>query len=339
MAGKTDTWPVGAGAPSPAQRARHYKERATSDNTRDAYRSDIRHFEEEWGGLLPCSRQKVVEYLASYAGKLSVATLSRRVAALAAWHRAAGFADPTRNESVRKVMTGIRKEHNAPQRQARALTLDELSQLAGYLHNRIDSAATTGLVTGRLEQQWLMAHRDLAILLIGFWRGFRADTICKLKLEHIKESTMAIGGNRVKALQIFLPASKGDRKALGETYKLPARPELCPVLAYENWVSAADIGNQKGWVFRKFDKEGNLTANKLLPGSLNHWMKRLCKAAGISQADEFSSHSMRRGVATLLADKGGDVPLLKEYIGWRSDASAIRYVSDSRCKGDELLLQ
>ena len=324
--------------PSSAEKARSYIKKATSDNTRAAYQSDIKHFEEDWGGLLPSSRQQIIEYLAHYADKLSVATLNRRTAALAAWHRSAGFVDPTDNEIVRKVMTGIRKEHNAPPNQARPLTLDELRVLVEYLQGKIDDASSAGLVTARQEKQWLIAHRDLAMLLVGFWRGFRADTICKLKLEHIKRTTMVVGGKRVKALQIFLPASKGDRKAVGETFKLPERSELCAVIAYENWVTAAGIDNQQGWLFRKFDPKGNLTGQKILPGSLNHWMKRLCKAAGLQEPEEFSSHSMRRGVATLFAEKGGDVPLLKDYIGWKSDTSAIRYISDSRNKGDELLL-
>ena len=325
---------------SPAQKAQRYIKSATSQNTRDAYRSDIRHFEEDWGGFLPSSRQKVVEYLAHYADKLSVATLNRRIAALAAWHRSGGFTDPTDNETVRKVMTGIRKEHNAPPNQARPLTLDELRVLVQHIQGKIDGAVATGLVTAKQEKQWLVAHRDLAILLIGFWRGFRADTICKLKLEHIKKTTMVVAGKRVQALQIFLPASKGDRKAVGETFKLPIRDELCAVVAYDNWLNAAEIANQKGWVFRKFDKSGNLTAQKIKPASLNNWIKRLCTAAGLSSPEEFSSHSMRRGIAILLADRSqGDVALLKDYIGWKSDASAIRYVSDARNRGDELLLK
>ena len=329
--------PLNKDASSLAAEARKYISDATSENTRLAYQSDIRHFEREWGGMLPCSAQKIVEYLTCYAKVHKVATLARRLAALSEWHTTACYVDPTKDKAVRKAMKGIRRNHNAPQDQARPLQISELKLIVSYLQKQIDDASEAGLVTARQERKWLKAHRDMAILLIGFWRGFRSATICNLKLEHMKLATMVINGQRVESVRIFLPASKGDRQAKGETFNMPSRPDLCPVIAYKNWLLAAELEKEKGWLFRKFDKSGNLTEEKVLPGSLNHWMKRLCKAAGISGSDEFSSHSMRRGLASLLAEKGADVPLLMQHVGWKSHQSAVRYVSDSRSKGDELL--
>ncbi len=64
---------------------RTYVHAATSDNTRRAYRSDLRHFI-EWGGAIPASDVMVADYLARHAGTLSVATLARRVVAKVEWH-------------------------------------------------------------------------------------------------------------------------------------------------------------------------------------------------------------------------------------------------------------
>ncbi len=43
-----------------------YLKAATSDNTRKAYRHDIRHYE-NWGGKLPATPQSVVQYLQAFA--------------------------------------------------------------------------------------------------------------------------------------------------------------------------------------------------------------------------------------------------------------------------------
>ena len=47
----------------------HAAERA---NTRRSYASAIRHFEVEWGGLLPASSEAVARYLADHAATLAI---------------------------------------------------------------------------------------------------------------------------------------------------------------------------------------------------------------------------------------------------------------------------
>ena len=47
-----------------------YIHAATSNNTRRAYQSDIRHFL-HWGGLLPTSTEMILRYLSDYAPQLN----------------------------------------------------------------------------------------------------------------------------------------------------------------------------------------------------------------------------------------------------------------------------
>lgn len=314
-------------------------EAAKSENTKRAYASDVAHFENNWGGLLPASRESIVDYLTFYSEHLSVATLTRRLVSLAMWHKSYGFPDPTDNAHVREAMKGIRKLHNRPPSQAKPLTLHDLGILVNYLEGKINKAAGTGLVTAKHEKDWIKAHRDLAMVLIGFWRGFRADSLCHLKLEHIKPTMVSIsGGRQLDGLSIFLASSKGDREARGESFQLASMPEYCPVVAYKNWVHAADLENtRKGFVFRPFEPKGGLSEKQIAPGSMTNWMKRLCKEAGLQDADEYSSHSLRRGLANLLRDRGADVKVLMDHIGWKSADTAIRYL-DNGSKGTELLL-
>lgn len=315
---------------SPGKRsALEFIQLGTSDNTRKAYKSDIKHFEEVWGGLLPASVESVCDYLAHYADELAVSTLTRRLTSISIWHTSQGFSDPRDDGAIKKTMKGIRKEYNRPPNQVKALSYNDLSLLVSHLENKINSVADEGIVTAQLEQTWLKANRDLAMLLVGFWRGFRADTICKLRLEHIKTETMLIDDENVEVLRIFIPASKGDREARGESFILPAMPELCPVTAYKNWTLAADLKKKKGVVFRKFDRYGAVTNKSIKPGTLCHWMKRMCAAAGLESPDKYGSHSMRRGIANLLDQKGADAKTLQDYVGWKTLQNAMRYLDDS----------
>src|SRR3546814_1900958 len=92
-----------------------YLDAATRANTERAYAGATRHFEVDWGGHLPATADQVARYLAAYAGQLAHNTLKHRLAALAQWHHAHGFADPTRAPVVRKVLKGIQRseEHTS----------------------------------------------------------------------------------------------------------------------------------------------------------------------------------------------------------------------------------
>ncbi|UYM15953.1 tyrosine-type recombinase/integrase [Endozoicomonas euniceicola] len=63
-----------------------------------------------------------------------------------------------------------------------------------------------------------------------------------------------------------------------------------------------------------------------------------CTNAGIAYGNEFSSHSLRRGVAHLMVEKGGDIPMLMEHIGWKSEQVAAEYVKDVRSRSADLLV-
>jgi len=58
-----------------------YIKAATSNNTRKAYRSDLRHFK-YCGGLLPATVENIISYLQKNAATLNPRTLSRRLTAL-----------------------------------------------------------------------------------------------------------------------------------------------------------------------------------------------------------------------------------------------------------------
>lgn len=289
-----------------------YLAAAVRDNTQRSYRAALRHFEREWGGLLPASPDTVAQYLAEHAETLAISTLQQRLAAIADWHKAQGFPDPTKDPVVRNVLKGIRTLHPARQKQARPVQLEHVTQIAGWLDNAILAAERAGDRAAQLRHT-----RDRALLLLGFWRGFRGDELARLRIEHVT----AVAG---EGMTCFLAQSKTDRDARGRTFKAPALRTLCPVDAYLAWQGLSELPD--GPVFRAVDRWGNLGEAGLHINSLVPLLRSLFHAAGIPLAHQYSSHSLRRGFATWATSNGWDLKTLMEYVGWRDVHSAMRYM-------------
>ncbi|AKF51131.1 site-specific integrase [Pseudomonas syringae] len=288
-----------------------YIEAATRDNTRRSYRAAIEHFEVTWGGFLPATSESVARYLASHAGTLSVNTLKLRLSALAQWHISQGFVDPTKAPMVRKVIKGIRALHPAQEKQAEPLQLQDLEKVIVWLEIEIREASAQ-----HDQPRLLRGRRDSALILLGFWRGFRSDELCRLQVQDVK--AIADSG-----ISLYLPRSKGDRDNLGRTYQTPALQRLCPVQAYIEWINCAAL--VRGPVFRAVDRWGNLKEEGLHANSVIPLLRQALQRAGIA-AEHYTSHSLRRGFASWAHSNGWDLKSLMSYVGWRDIKSAMRYI-------------
>ncbi|NOV29575.1 site-specific integrase [Methylomonas sp. ZR1] len=293
-------------------RVDQYLNAAERANTRRSYDSAIRHFEIEWGGLLPSSVDNVARYLAEHAESLSLNTLKHRLAALSRWHQDHGFTDPTKAPKIRQVIKGIRAIHPSREKRAKPLELDILQRICEWLTHAESVATTRGDKSGALRHA-----RDRALVLLGFWRGFRADELAGLRIEFI-EITPGEG------LTCFLPRSKGDRQLDGRNYSCPALSRLCAVEAVAHWLDLS--GLKEGPLYRKIDRWGQLAETGLAPGSIIPLLRKLLAQAGIANAEEFSSHSLRRGFANWARLSGWDIRELMNYVGWGDVKSAMRYL-------------
>lgn len=292
-----------------------YIEAATRDNTRQSYRAAIEHFEVQWKGLLPATADGVARYLAEYADTLAVSTLRQRLAALAQWHTAQGFPDPTKAPIVRQAMRGIRALHPAQEKQAKPLQLDELERVVGALDRAVGAARR-----GNDRAAELRSLRDKSLILLGFWRGFRSDELSRLRVEHVEASAG-------EGISCFLGRTKGDRQNLGSTFRAPALSRLCPVEAYLDWIGVAQL--TAGPVYRAIDRWGHVGENGLHIDSIAPLLRTMLTNGGLAAAGAYSGHSLRRGFANWAASDGWDVKSLMEYVGWRDIKSALRYLDAS----------
>lgn len=289
-----------------------YLDAAERANTRRSYASAIQHFEVEWGGLLPATIDSIARYLAAYAESLSLNTLKHRLAALSRWHQEHGFHDPTKTPKIRQLLKGIRALHPAQEKRAKPLELEILQQTSDWLVQATAAAVVRGDAGSVLRHT-----RDRALVLLGFWRGFRSDELTSLCIEFIEIKPD-------KGMTCYLPRSKGDRQLEGRKFSCPALSRLCPVEAVEDWLTLSKL--KEGPLFRKIDRWGHLSGAGLLPGSIIPMLRQFLARAGIADADAFSSHSLRRGFAQWAGLSGWDIRELMTYVGWRDIKAAMRYL-------------
>lgn len=202
---------------------------------------------------------------------------------------------------VKKVLKGIRALHPSQEKQAKPLQLDQLNHVACWLDDQITVAIGMGAKKAQLKHT-----RDRAILLLGFWRGFRSDELSRVDVDFIELIPN-------EGLEIFLPYSKGDRDGNGEVFKVPALASLCPVEAVEVWLAISNI--ESGPLFRSVNRWGHASPKGMNSGSFIRLLKTFLATAGVADAAEYSSHSLRRGFASWETANHWDLKSLMQYIG------------------------
>ena len=273
---------------------------ATSQNTRKAYRADIRHFE-QWGGKLPANTESILHYLLAFANILNPRTLSRRLTALKNWHTYQGFPDPTEHPSVSKTLTGIMRTHGKPKEKAPPLLPEDLIKIVAHLE----------------EKNTLRTIRDSALLQLAFFGAFRRSEIVALEYEHIHWQK--------QGMEILLPHSKTDQTNEGSYCAIPfGNEQLCPVRALKLWLEKSNITS--GPIFKRIHGKSELSPHALDSISVSLILRSRAKNAGISDADKFSSHSLRRGLATSASRNGASLPSIMRQGRWKNVNTVMEYI-------------
>lgn len=279
---------------------------ARSPATLRAYASDWRDYE-AWcasKGVQPLGAHPVIigQYLTALSGNAKVATLRRRLAAIAVKHKDAGLHLDAGHPMIANVLAGIRRAKGSRPQARRALMVDELVR-----------------IVKKLPTNTLQGIRDRALLLIGFAGAFRRSELVAVTCEemHLSERGVAITIGR----------SKTDQEGAGEEIGIPrGKKGTCPVAALEAWLAAADIA--AGPVFRGIEGD-RVSAAALDPHGVNRIVKRAVALIGLDPA-LYGAHSLRSGFCTSAAEKGADLALIMGQSRHKSVSVARRYVQTGR---------
>ena len=130
-------------------------------------------------------------------------------------------------------------------------------------------------------------------------------------------------GSPLPALGIHLGRTKTSGADHDEIVYLTGRP----VEALTRWLEVAKI--DKGSVFRKVDRWGNVSTRALEPSAVNQIVKQRAQMAGLD-ATEFSAHGLRSGYLTEAANRGIPLPEAMEQSRHRSVQQASDYYNNAR---------
>jgi integrase len=275
-------------------------------NTLRAYAADWRHFS-AWcsrQGLscLPADPSAVIQYAAECGSALGVATIERRMAAIAWWHRQQGLESPTHRTPVRRALQSLRRQRGAPPSSKDPVLPADLITLLSAVPSSLP-----GL-------------RDRALLLAGFLGGFRRSELVSLDVADLDF--------RPEGVAVQLRRSKTDQEGRGRRVGLPAHadPSLCPVRVLRRWLSAAAISS--GPVFRPIDRHGSVQAARLSGQAVGIVLKRDAAITDLNP-DRWSAHSLRTGLVTAAARVGKPERVIMAQTGHRSTKIVRRYIREA----------
>lgn len=287
---------------APSKLVASFSAAAQSSATTRAYNADIRHFKQH-GGTVPATPAMVAEYLASFAGDLSIATLQHRIIAIHRAHTDVGLPSPAKDHLVKRTMQGIRRTLGTKQRRVTALVKDDMLEMMVHI-----------------EQQLPMrAARDKALLLIGFAGAFRRSELVALTIDDITPFDNGV--------EIMIRRSKTDQEGNGRTVFVPyARGQRCPVKALHEWIKAANIVT--GPLFLRVTRHDRVLGPRgITAQTVALLIKSYVRAMrGEEAANQVAGHSLRAGYCTEAAVAGLQPYQIREQTGHTSDITLARYI-------------
>jgi site-specific recombinase XerD len=307
-------------------RLEDFAAQAQAENTIRAYAADLEDFrhwckkyDREW---LPATPKTIGLYLGARAEELSLATLERRLAAIASLHKEEGYESPASvaEGPLRKIWKGIVREKTRQQDGAPPLMVEDLRTIIEHLPRY---SSSDGGPTGRLT---LTALRDRALLLAGWTGALRRSELVALTTADVE----FIEGEGVN---VYVRRSKSDQEGTGLVKGLPygSNKLTCPVTALRQWLQAADRqveGAFEGDIFRRFHRGESIGESAMTAQYVSKVLKRHAESAGLDP-EAYSAHSLRAGFITQAIRAGKAERRVKEHSGHESWETFNQYVQEA----------
>jgi integrase len=262
-----------------AERVEELRAASKSDNTRRAYLSDWRRWE-QWCAThklvpIPAHPSTVAAYLADQASTVKVSTLTRHLATIAKAHQVAGVANPCRETMVRDTLAGLRRERGSSRDEAPGL-------LAEHLRTTLEA-----IDTGRA------GARDRALLLLGWCGALRRSELGALTWGDIAPDP--------DGLLLTLRRSKTDQEGAGRLVGVAreSSPGVCPVAALEGWRrelerAGVELVAPGSPVFPRLSRWGAVLPGAMSGQAVAQVIQRRTQAAGLPT--RYRGHSLRKGL-------------------------------------------
>lgn len=288
------------GAISALQRWTRLAEDAYSPNTLRAWRFDWSEFATFCIRVnlpaLPASSSTVRAFVRDRieAGK-KPATIRRYIATIARAHRSAHLDDPTATEEVRLAVKEMGRALPARQRQARALTWDEIGR---YL---------------TVKPEILRDHRDRALVALAYDSMCRREEVVNLLIEDLQSHEDGSG-------TILIRRSKADLTGEGAVAYL----STLTMNLVKTWLTEAKLTT--GPLFHAIGA-GQSLKEPLRAAAVGETLKRIGRWLRLppDQVAAISGHSTRVGAAQDLLALNIDLAAIMQSGRWKDTRMPMRY--------------
>lgn len=249
-----------------------------------AYAKDMRLFLADSCGQFPCDADVLRQYLFKHR-TLSPGTLHRRMQAIRHAHVSQGLPTPTADPKMVVVLRALHRGI-APDKKI----LDGIEPAEGARRKPPTSAAaiSRALLNRMVEPlpRNMAERRDIAVLLLLFHGALRRAEAVAINIEDLTFMPDALL-IRLGERQIAVPRTGGDLCAGRACLELIQR-------------AAWDIEGATGPLFRRAERGGALSADRLDPGAVSLIIKRMVAATGADPA-RYSGESPRLGRTSEMA--------------------------------------
>ncbi|MEK6310485.1 MAG: hypothetical protein V4755_07230 [Curtobacterium sp.] len=220
------------------ERADRHEAQSRSPRTRELYAADLRDFT-AWCRMvslrpLPADAETVALYITHLSSMLrsdggaryKPSSIARKLAAIAAAHRDAGYESPTTADRVRRVMAGIRRVGDSTVAMMWPLMTDDVRAIVLSMSHHTWPAG-------------VKAARDTAAFVIGLESALRRSNVSALQTEDVSLTEHGV--------RLEIRGSKTDQHGVGLPLTVPygRHAVSCPACAWVRWsriVAEQDAG-------------------------------------------------------------------------------------------------
>lgn len=302
-------------------RARAFRRHTRAEKTEKAYAGAWARFR-AWGAAngvptLPTSPEIVEMYAGHLASEgCRISTLEQFLSAGTHYHRASGYDFPRGAPSVRETLKGIRKGMGLGRVKRAPLGLAELAVACERIENL----------------------RDRALLTVGWFCALRSASLVAIRREDVRlvrvvQDNPIDDDRNPNGLMVHLPRSKTDQQGEGDDVAAVAQDvvSVCPVRALMAYFAAKKF-EPNDLIFPMSERTVSRRVKRLVANA-EHGHKTMREieacASCAATARRFGSHSLRRGVATGMAQAGAGEREIMRQGKWTSEKIARGYMDDA----------
>jgi integrase len=235
---------------------------------------------------------------------------------------------PYSPNSIEQAISAIRVAHYEAGLEGQPHTKAALRLLKVYRQDRAKAGWTVRqappLVLDKLrlmlracDATTAAGQRDAVILVLGYGMMGRRSELSAIQVQHIRIASDWV--------TVFIPMSKTDQAAAGETTDIPRAlaPDIDAAAVVRRWLATlAEQGITTGPLIRQVHKSGTVLGG-ITGQSIGNRARATAKAAGLTDAAFITAHGLRAGGPTDAAERGVAPVFIARHGRWSEKSTQV----------------